>query len=93
MCPREFLKKLALDDGSAVVLEDWSQSLTGNNVYRLKHDGSVAWTISPPPGVGAKDTFTNIYWCDGELFAYRESGGEYKVDVESGRAMFSRELK
>ena len=93
-------KTLALPDGSFVVLMEMANDCRDlpeceviHNVYRIAPDGRVLWQISAPPPVRPGTPFTNIYFTDGRLRAFRFDCYEHDVDLETGESVIHDFLK
>jgi len=86
-------KALSLNDGSRIVLDDvlgrpLSRDKASRNIYRVSADGQVVWRVSGPSPLGQQDEpYTSIYFDEGgKLKGYNWNGGEYGIDVDTGKA-------
>lgn len=90
------LRDLPLGDGGRIVLAD-SDSLPKEtrqrNVFRVDSRWQTTWQVTdydPMP----ISRFTNVYFtADGSLRGYNFDGGEYNIDLETGKCTPGRFLK
>jgi hypothetical protein len=86
-------KKLAVADGASVVLIDMLGQPTtrpwedvNRNVCLVAADGHVVWQIETASSEEERFPYTNIYFDEaGGLRAYCWDGGDYAVNLHSGR--------
>ena len=77
-----------MDAPKSIHIDDVSR-----NVFRLDLSGDVVWQIgnyNPFPN----STFTNIYYDNsGQLKGYNFDGGEYLIDLDTGRVKSGQLIK
>lgn len=97
---RKIKISLDLEGNDQVVLLDTLNALKSTtredierNIYRINMKGNIIWQVSPYDAF-SKSTFTNIYFSDnGKLLAYNFDGGEYEIDLETGKVQPKQLLK
>ncbi len=70
-----------------IVLLDYSEASRariGGNLFRVRADGEVVWTISLPD---ASDSITKVQWRDGKLIAWTWWGHMMVVDASDGAVL------
>ena len=89
----EVTKKIDLPDGQSVVLLDRlaKEPLYGaiecaRNIFLIKKTGEVIWQIKTKFDLDG-DPFTNIFYEESKLKAYRWDGGVYTINETTGSAI------
>ena len=95
----EIAKIIALPDGMVVDLRDTlaKKELYGKpehtrNIRLYDKDGQLVWQVYSDFD-SSGDPYTNIWYDDGILYAYRWDGGEYIIDIDTGFAKPFRLVK
>lgn len=94
-------KSLPLSDGSSVVLIDMmgapktsSSDEINRNIFCVDEKGRVRWQVETVAEPTERFPYTNIYFDEKErLLAYCWDGGEYEIDVHSGKVKIGDLLK
>jgi len=76
-------------DSDFIVLLDYfkaSQAAMVHNLFRLRADGTVAWTISQPEAMGA---VTAVDWRSGKFTAWTWGCYMLVIDERTGRVLSS----
>ncbi|MFW9880717.1 MAG: hypothetical protein ACFFG0_47230 [Candidatus Thorarchaeota archaeon] len=85
--------------GDNIVLLDMSNASKSTkieeiqrNIYRIDVNGKIIWQISPYDAF-SNSTFTNIYISNDKLLGYNFDGGEYEINLDTGKVRPKQLLK
>ena len=90
--PESVSDSISLPDESRLVLVDvsseryLSRDNYSRNVFRLSKSGEVLWQIKSAHD-NLRSSFVQLFKKDVLIGAYRETGEDYSIDIESGYAV------
>jgi hypothetical protein len=97
--PGSISKRLEIGNLKIVLFETTdcdphTPAVCNRNVIAFDSEGNLVWTIEEVEWVNEWKPYSNIWINDqGELMAYGGPGGDYKVNIESGKVEFWRDPK
>lgn len=98
--PGEINEVIEVDDGYVVqfrtagIGKSHDEKTDSRNVWKVGHDGSIAWKIERADQIGGEyDPYTGLWREGDEIWAYNFNGLAYHVDTETGELGKTREMK
>lgn len=91
---------LEIEGGDRIILLDMlsapkssSKEDVQRNIYRIDENGKIIWQLLPYDAFEIS-TFTNVYFSEKfELLGYNFDGGEYEIDINTGKVRPKQLLK